>query len=306
MAPAPGGKSVSVRHVKTSCEHFGFDDIDERLRILLEDAFGNDLRFCAGNDAVQHCAILMRIHSGCGDLGHTVMRGVEYRLIQLFRKIRDDEKRYLVVSLIEQSYRLGRGELENDRVKRFVPAEKKTGNDEHRSIPYQYVIPDIFISFFEKVYSYEIRAAGRSASDKTETDGGSVDQPAEHADQQDILSDRYRRNDISEYTRCNDYERGVYRETLADEFKAEYRRYGIEDQADRRERQRYSEEALTYSLYQECHSVESAGIKAAGVHEALDVYSHDKRSHKPEGQYFQFMFKAESRKRLVTGFTDIL
>ena len=58
MAPAPGGKSVSVRHVKTSCEHFGFDDIDERLWILLEDAFGNDLRFCAGNDAVQHLSLI--------------------------------------------------------------------------------------------------------------------------------------------------------------------------------------------------------------------------------------------------------
>ena len=95
MAPAPGGKSVSVRHVKTSGEHFGFDDIDERLWILLEDAFSNDLRLCAGNDTVQHGAIFMRIHSGCRYLGHTVMCGVEYRLVQFFREICDNEKRYL-------------------------------------------------------------------------------------------------------------------------------------------------------------------------------------------------------------------
>lgn len=301
-----GRISVSVRSVKTPHEHFGLDDIDECFWILFEDAFGNDLRFRAGNDAVQHCAVLMRIHSGCGNLGHTVMCGVEYSLIQLFRKIRDDEKRHLVVCLIKQSYRFSRGELEDDRVKRFVPAEKQTGNDEHCSIPHQYVIPDIFVSFFKKIYGDEIRASGRSASDQTETDSSSVDQSAEYADQQDILSDRYRRNDIGEYTRCNDYERGVYREPLADEFKTERRRDGIEDQTDRRERQRYPEESLTYSLYQERHSVESAGIEAAGVYEALDVDRHDERSHKPEGQYFQFTFKAESRKRRVAGFTDIL
>ena len=223
--------------MKPPHEHFCFYYIDECLWIFCKDAFSNDLRLCAGNDTVQHCAIFMRIHSGCRYLGHTVMCGVEYRLVQFFREICDNEKRYLVVCLIEQAYRLGRGELEDDRIKRFVPAEKKTGNDEHRSIPYQYVIPDIFISFFEKVYSYEIRAAGRSAADQTEADSSSVDQPSEYADQQDILSDRYCRDDICEYTSRNDYECGVYRESLADKSKAEYRRYGIQDQTDRRKRQ---------------------------------------------------------------------
>ena len=93
---------------------------------------------------------------------------------------------------------LRRNILENDRVQRFIPAENQSGRSQNYNIDAQNDIERIHTLFLGKVDCDKIRAAAGGIYRKAHTDRDTVDDAAEDTDQQCVVSEGIRRQQIDE------------------------------------------------------------------------------------------------------------
>jgi len=188
-----------------------------------------------------------------------------------------DEERALLVFFIEQMEYRGLRILENDGIECLIPAEHNARNRNNHRIESQNDIERIHAGFRRKVNRDEIRAAGGRAGIEAQTDCEAVQKPAEDADQQNILCDDMRGNQIGEHAAEHDHDAGKKREFFADIPETDIHRNEIERQIDGGERERDMQNCCRRALNQNRQPRDAARIQSARADEGFVVQCHEKR-----------------------------
>ena len=105
------------------------------------------------------------------------------------RHIGNDIDARRLVALMHRIDDLRRYKLEDDGVKRLIPSEQETGNDQHHRIAGKNVVPGRRIEADRKIDGDEVGAAGTCVVAQRDADGKAVDDTAEYRHQQQIAGD---------------------------------------------------------------------------------------------------------------------
>ncbi len=198
----PAFYSLIIRLViKPSRNLLRIHHIDERVLIHFPDFLHDGPDFIPSYDGIKHVAFPVAKTSDSLKKRGVMVGIVPNLLINLVHLFRYNEKRLLLVPLIQGMETLRRGKLENNGVQRFVPAKKAACNQKNNTVPYKNIVPGFDAVPFRKENGNKIRAAAGSARIKTEADGKSVNDAAEHTDQKRILRNHITRNNIRQNTR---------------------------------------------------------------------------------------------------------
>ena len=274
--------------VEPSVDKVCLDNVYKCVGIYFHHLFHKKLRFLTGNYRVDH---------GGGILGvaaHTVQPcgGVVGEMGDLFvnlvRMPCHDKERMLLVTLVQDLDHLCGGELEDDGVQSFVPAEEQSGDNKKDSVSAENIIPDIAAVLFGKINGDEIGSSGTGISDQAQRNDHAVDQPAEDTDQQGIIGDGLRRDQVGEDTRQQNNYTGAHGKFQTDEFQTDKNRDRVQGEVDHRIGNLYPGEFPENALDQKGDSVKASGDQPSGIDKGVDVYRADDGGYNSAAIAFHF------------------
>lgn len=199
------------------------------------------------------------------------------RITDGLRMIGHDEKRLLLIAGIEHAQHLRGSILKNNGIQRLVKAEQNPGDHDDHNIESENEIPCVHALFLGEKNRDKIRSARGRIHGQTETGHKAVDDPAENADQQNVVCQRYRRYGVRHDTGENDHQAGIQRKFLSDKPESDIDRHDIQQQIDRRIRDKNAEIHFENALYQYGQPRSAARIQAACIDKGFDIHRHDSR-----------------------------
>ena len=263
--------------IEEAGERLRFHGVDEGMGIDFTHGVDDLLAFVAGYHGIDEAALAEMEGTLAPENGRPVMRGVVDDFADLLRIVRDDEEGVLLIALVERVHHLRGGVLKDDGVERLVPAEGETGHHEQDHVEVENDVPGVYALSLRKVDGDEVGAAARGIHAEAETDGKAVDDAAENADEQGVVGDDVGRKKIGEQTGEHDHEAGVERELLADVAEPYVDGYHVQQKVDRGEGEPDVQKALGEALNENGEAGGAAGIETSGLHEGVDVESHEQR-----------------------------
>lgn len=139
----------------------------------------------------------------------------------------NDEKRLLLVALVQRMQDLRGSKLKDNGVQRFVPAEQITCDRKNNAVPGENVIPCLNAEFLREKYGDKIGAAAGSVGIETERDGAGIQDAAEYSHKQDVVRHLKTGQSVRENTGQYDHQARIAGEFFSDMFIADKSRNGI-------------------------------------------------------------------------------
>ena len=155
----------------------------------------------------------------------------------------------------------------------------------------QNIIPDIASVFFGKIDGDKICPSCTGIADKTKCDHNTVDQTAENTDQQRIIGNGLRRDQVRKNTGQDNDNAGTHSELDADKPEADKNRKGVQGDVDDSIRNLQAGELPENILKEQCQSVEAAGDKSSGIDKGVDVYRADDGGYNSAAVALHFNFR---------------
>lgn len=192
-------RSVMRLPVKVACHMIGFQDIDKRMRVDFANCAGNLLNLVACNDRIDHIPFLAIVQAGAAEQRRAMMRGILDLLVNLHRTVGDDKQRCALETQVQHVDNLCGSKLEDNRIQRTVPAEQQARDHQHHTVAEKDIIPCVHAEPLAQRNRYKVRAAARRAAKQAQADCKAVKNTAENANQQDIVRNRHRWDQVGQH-----------------------------------------------------------------------------------------------------------
>ena len=150
-----------------------------------------------------------------------MVRQILNLFVYLLRTVRDDKQRRAFIARIQHPHNLCRGKLENDRVQRFVPAKQQAGNPQHYGVAEKHIVPGVDVQALRYGDRDKIRAAAGGPTQQAEADGKAVDYTAKYTNQQHVVGQRHRWDNIGQHAGQHNHDAGIDGKPFPDQAKTD-------------------------------------------------------------------------------------
>lgn len=252
------------------------------------------VRFRSGNNRVDNASFLMLKGAFPIHDRRSVMGDLLDHLADEMGLVCNDKQGVLLIFQIEHMKHLGGGILVNDGIQRLVPSEKDSGCADDKGVDAKNHIPGIHSFLFGEVDSDKVRAAGGGVYGEHKADGRAVDNTAENTDEQRIVGNHIRREDVCQCTCEHNGQTGKPGKFFADEFKSDINRKSVQQQVHDCVRKFHVKVAAENALDQDGQSCSTSRIESSRTDENFDVHCHYEGSNADDHNSFGIFFEVKS------------
>lgn len=286
------GVSVLGIVVKAALQLLRADAVDEGVGIQLADGLDDLARVGSVDDRVDDGHAVMTVASLAVHDGRPVFADGVDGLADLPGIPAYNEQGHLLVVAVNEVQHLRGYELKDDGVQRLVQAEECTGSHQQRHVEGQDDIERIHAGFLRQIDGDKVGAAAGGIHDQAHADAEAVDEPAEDADQKDVIRQGVGGQQIDEEAVGQNHDQGKQRKLPADEAKADEDRHRIDGNVDGGVGNMQMKKTQEDPLEQERKTSGTARVKTARADKGVDVDRHDEGGadddRQPPGITFRF------------------
>ena len=180
--------------------------------------------------------------------------------------------------------------MEDNRIQCLVPAKQNACHRYDHHIESQYDIEGIHTLFVGQKNGNKIRSSACGSYLQAHTDRQSVYHSSENTDQKNIICDCIYGKNIRQDTGKYDHQTGISCKFFSNKPKSYIYRNRIQNQVNKRVRNRYMKKQFCHALDQNGKSCNSTGIKVPRPHKGFNVHCHDNRRNADNKDSLSFLF----------------